>query len=147
MLKQICLTWVNFSLLGHTPEKSANALDNHNQLVADGDIVQTSNAPQQQPRTLDHAKSQNPRLRKQCLNSPSAPQRVSRLVADNDQSDKAAIRKTEAITFCLSKSLSLEVCLAVVKLQACHDGQIRQTSYRERHETINNTSGQNSKLS
>lgn len=147
MLKQICLTRVNFSLLYHTPEKSANALDNHNKLVADGNEVQTSNAPQQQPRTPDNAKSQNPRLRKQCLNSPSAPQRVSRLVANNDKSDKGAIRKTEAITFCLSKSLSQEVCLAVVKLKACHDGQIRQTSYRERHEAINNTSGQNSKLS
>jgi hypothetical protein len=147
MLKQIGVSGVNFTLLDHTPEKSANALDNDNQPVVDGDEVETSSAPQQQPRTLDHAKSQNPRLRKQCLNSSSAPQRVSHLVADNDQSDKAAIRKTEAIPFCLSKSLSLEVCLAVVKLQACHDGQIRQTSYRERHEAINNTSGQNSKLS
>ncbi len=102
MLKQIGVSGVNFTLLDHTPEKSANALDNDNQPVADGDEVETSSAPQQQPRTLDHAKSQNPRLlRQQRLNSPtSAPQTVSRLVANIDQSHRAALGEDKAIALC-----------------------------------------------
>ena len=102
MLKQIGVSGVNFTLLEHTPEKSANTLDNDNQPVAAGDEVETSSAPQQQPRTLDHAKSQNPRLlRQQRLNSPtSAPQTVSRLVANIDQSHRAALGENKAIALC-----------------------------------------------
>lgn len=57
MLKQIGVSGVNFTLLDHNPKKSAIALDSDNQPAADGDEVKTSNAPQQQPRTLYHAKS------------------------------------------------------------------------------------------
>lgn len=101
MLKQIGVSGVNFTLLDHNPEKSANALDNDNQPAADGDEVKTASAPQQQPRTLYHAKSQNARLlRQQRLNSPTSATQTVSLVANIDQSHRAALGEDKAIALC-----------------------------------------------